>query len=396
MLFEDEKDFLDNNAELQVDDDGTVSWEDVLADDDDEIVSIKNKQSGAKSSAKQSRQEDSSDEIEFVDDSSDDADESQLQDILKNGDNQSQDSYSPDEDFDIDSQLANVVNEQNRASNDDVVYPRRGEQKKAQSSNPVGLLLFVVLVVAVIGGIYYGVQNFMGSKGMNSNQLAVPQTKVDEMNNVDANEIAQRNEENIPVVNEEQAGDVQADEDALDSQEETAAQGEQVAAKKQVIDVKPEGRDNPFLPTAKYMTSTVPVAKIDYDASGVPKPPEKFGVKEDTMKLMSIAVSGIMYDDVKPSAIITFEDNDYFVQKGDMLDDFKVVDIGRNAVAIALGSNIYRANIGEEFKITNIAGSAKYTSGGTRQYSTVNKEGSSVVSDARRYVSENDILINTK
>ena len=122
--------------------------------------------------------------------------------------------------------------------------------------------------------------------------------------------------------------------------------------------------------------------------------------------MLAIAVSGIMYDDTNPSAIITFDNNDYFVQKGDRLDDYRVVDIARNSVTIALGKNLYKANIGEEFKISSsFYGSAQYLSpkqGGGRQYHAVSNEQNDVqqptrnVIPANRYVSEEDVIINSK
>ena len=38
MFFEDEKDIIRDGAEIHIDEDGTVTWEDVLSDDDDIIV----------------------------------------------------------------------------------------------------------------------------------------------------------------------------------------------------------------------------------------------------------------------------------------------------------------------------------------------------------------------
>ena len=36
MFFEDEKDFINSDAELQIDEDGTVTWEDVLSSADED------------------------------------------------------------------------------------------------------------------------------------------------------------------------------------------------------------------------------------------------------------------------------------------------------------------------------------------------------------------------
>ena len=121
-------------------------------------------------------------------------------------------------------------------------------------------------------------------------------------------------------------------------------------------------------------------------------------------KMLAIAVSGIMYDEVSPSAIITFDGNDYFVQKGDRLDDYKVINITRNSVTIALGKNLYRANIGEEFKITsNFYGSAQYLpskQGGGRQYYSVSDNTEETPQrgtiPTTRYVSEDEVIIKSK
>ena len=116
--------------------------------------------------------------------------------------------------------------------------------------------------------------------------------------------------------------------------------------------------------------------------------------------MVSISVSGIMYDEVKPSAIITYQQNDYFVQKGDRLDDFKVEEIARNHVAISQGANVYRASIGEAFQLEALAGSARYVpanqGGGRHYYSpkydiTLEKK-----IKGRRYVSEDEIQIKAK
>ena len=159
------------------------------------------------------------------------------------------------------------------------------------------------------------------------------------------------------------------------------------------------------MPLQKYIAVEIPETVIDYDKSGLPKPPETYGVQDErTTKMLTIAVSGIMYDETSPSAIITFDGNDYFVQKGDKLDDYRVIDISRSAVTIALGKNLYKAKVGEEFKITsNFYGSAQYLSpkqGGGRQYYSVSDEKDTKpergVAPASRYVSEEDVIINSK
>ena len=41
MFFEDEKDIIENSADVQISEDGTITWEDVLSDADEKIISVK-------------------------------------------------------------------------------------------------------------------------------------------------------------------------------------------------------------------------------------------------------------------------------------------------------------------------------------------------------------------
>ena len=79
---------------------------------------------------------------------------------------------------------------------------------------------------------------------------------------------------------------------------------------------------------------------------------------------------------------------------------YKILDIERNHVIIALGKNTYKAHIGEEFKVSAISGSAEYMSqnqGGGRQYYTLKNEDSSSNNENKlRYVSESDVIINAR
>ena len=96
---------------------------------------------------------------------------------------------------------------------------------------------------------------------------------------------------------------------------------------------------------------------------------DKYGNEPDAQDLLRIAVSGILFDNVKPSAIITINGIDYFVQKGDMVDDYVVLDINRQFVVVKKGTNIYKAGVGERFaQNPQISGAAVYGSGGARQY----------------------------
>lgn len=392
MFFEDEKDIIKEGTDIRIDEDGTVTWEDVLNNEED-IAGMPNIEHEGKTV-------DLGDELELVDDTEKEVNDQELLEILNGvqaNSSQANDTQNQnkEEDFDIDEQLANVVMEQNQSQNQgqnqEEYIPRKQEKKQTSSTSP--LLIIILIGVLIASGIYYGLQYFQENQMLNeiSQKEIAPKPSVqEEMNNLTQEDLTQRQEESIPVINEEEVNEVKPEE------------AKPEVEKKQVINVIPTGRSNPFMPIAKYAKTTIPDTSVLYDKVGVPKPPETYGIQqEETMQMMTIAVSGIMYDEVKPSAIITYNDNDYFVQKGDRLDNYKIIDIARNHVTIALGNNTYRANVGEEFKITSkFNGSAQFIpsqQGGGKQYYSVTKEESqSKKSSDTRYVSEEDITINTK
>lgn len=436
MLFENEKDNIDDVNELNISEDGSVNWEDVLADSDD-LVSIKEEASKSNPDKTSAPKETSSinlgDELELIPDvDDDDVNDEELAKILSEDtkrepmakkafdafgtkdssiDSIDDSAYSEDEinNFDLgeDFELSSDENSfNNETSNNDIDLGEIQAQNQAQkvtakkSPNPMTLLLALLFAVLVAGGVYF-ILDYTKDKNVNDEAL-VPQTQQELMDNLDQEKLAQRTQENIPVVNEDEVNEIKPDE----------AQKEE-AEKKEVVNIVPTGRSNPFMPIQKYIAVEIPEKIIKYDKTGIPMPPEEYGQLEDTTtKLMQIAVSGIMYDGEKSSAIITFDNNDYFVQKGDRIDDYRVVAIGKNYVAIALGKNIYKANVGEEFKITSdFYGSAKYLpskQGGGRQYQSVGSENNSnnrqygPDSDSGRvtkssvYTSENDVVIRPK
>jgi hypothetical protein len=54
-----------------------------------------------------------------------------------------------------------------------------------------------------------------------------------------------------------------------------------------------------------------------------------------------------LYDKYNPSAILNIEGNDYLVKKGDVVNNYKIVNIAQDSVTVKLGENVYKAGIGE-------------------------------------------------
>ena len=117
------------------------------------------------------------------------------------------------------------------------------------------------------------------------------------------------------------------------------------SSKKVVLSV-PKGivKTDPFVPyrdiNGKDLVDDVPTAAL------VP-PPDAVNESSDAARVMDTMVSGILYDKFSPSAILNIEGNDYLVKKGDVVNNYKVLDIVKDSVTVCLGANVYTAGIGE-------------------------------------------------
>ncbi len=116
------------------------------------------------------------------------------------------------------------------------------------------------------------------------------------------------------------------------------------SAKKDLISI-PTGtvKANPFLPYRDIGgTSVTDVPKFD-----IVEPPEIVNESSDAARVMDTIVTGILYDKFSPSAILNIEGNDYLVKKGDTVNNYKIVNIMQDSVTVKLGSNTFKAGIGE-------------------------------------------------
>ena len=117
------------------------------------------------------------------------------------------------------------------------------------------------------------------------------------------------------------------------------------ATKKGTISI-PAGivKANPFLPYRDIGGST---SVSDVPEFTLVPPPEEIDSNSDAARVMDTIVSGILYDKFSPSAILNIEGNDYLVKKGDVVNNYKVVNIVQDSVTVKLGNNTYKAGIGE-------------------------------------------------
>lgn len=449
MFFGDEKDYnLEDGDTLNIsDDDGAVTWEDVLSADDEDILTpnqVDNKQSAvSKDTNKESianvKISDDVDLISDIDDDGDDVSDDELARILSDSSSSDMDevedddidlpkkaqeiqsaAVSPDE-YDIDGQLANIVldnddsdeaadgtaadieadieeyeDEENQQAQPREYHLHENSQKAAvggansANADKIGdmkkVLIVFIAFIFVISLRFFFMNNF-GSKDAASKDLRRPQTAQEQLDEMTQEDLEQRaSDEEIPIVNEEELASIKPDE----------------TEKKQTIEVTPTGRVNPFAPLQKYVPVQVPKMEITYSDNYIPAPPQAYGIPDERIdKMITIAVSGIMYDEQRPSAIITYDNNDYFVQKGDKLDDYKVLNISKNYVVLGLGPNTYKAMVGEEFKVSqDFSGSATYSREGRQYHSSEfdknREEEMKKPASSNRYVSEKDVTVNAR
>lgn len=116
------------------------------------------------------------------------------------------------------------------------------------------------------------------------------------------------------------------------------------STKKSVISI-PAGtvKANPFLPYRDISGSAV----VDVPAYNLVEPPDMVGEDSEAARVMDTTVSGILFDKYSPSAILNIEGNDYLVKKGDVVNNYRVLNIAQDSVTVKLGANTYKAGIGE-------------------------------------------------
>lgn len=115
------------------------------------------------------------------------------------------------------------------------------------------------------------------------------------------------------------------------------------------VSVDDLGRSDPFLPSNQVVnvsnvSNEHAVASID-----LLPPPESITVDSTAVDVVSTKVSGIMYDRFNPSAILNIGGSDYLVRTGDVINNYKVLSIGKENVTVQNGANVYKAGVGELF-----------------------------------------------
>lgn len=105
------------------------------------------------------------------------------------------------------------------------------------------------------------------------------------------------------------------------------------------------GRSDPFLPPDDYEQ----VAALNDLLYYMTPPPEKTGDNTEVSELVKTKVSGIMYDNSSPAAILNIDGSDYLVKSGETINNYKILAISPSTVTVQLGTNTFKAGVGQMF-----------------------------------------------
>ena len=281
------------------------------------------------------------------------------------------DEYSEDDDESDDDYESDEDNESDESEEN-----RSGLKKKV-----IIAAIAVILLLLLLGGGFAGMQ-LMKKHASNSNV-----SNVEETQDVNTTTVVDENGEELSVINieNEDASEPKTAENPVLPADEKDGGSENEIAKTDnssleieeapqpvkmdtgldIDDVKVSigdvGRKNPFVPfdvdkSALKSEDIVQTSSIGFD---VIEPPSLAEVNPGISKLFSTKVSGILYDEIRPSAILNIDGFDQLVRIGDTLGGFSILNITKNKVVIKSGVNVYRASVGQPLNAEKVVTSAE-------------------------------------
>lgn len=110
-------------------------------------------------------------------------------------------------------------------------------------------------------------------------------------------------------------------------------------------------RENPFKPPVYVKQKEVHDNKVVVNNTQfeIIEPPTASVPDENLTRILQTQVSGILYDEQSPSAIVNLNGVDTFVKVGDKLSGYKIQSITEDKVQVNYKNNSYVASVGELF-----------------------------------------------
>lgn len=190
----------------------------------------------------------------------------------------------------------------------------------------IGAALTAVLLVCVV---FYAA----GCSGKDTAQIDGNQFPQQVEDSVDFSEVAS---DTVDVANA-------AGENVVEISDESAAPASGADDKMVTVSFENAGRANPFLPAGEVKS----VSKKELFDFELIEPPVTTEADSHASKIVTTKISGIMFDNENPSAILNIEGEDYLVRSGDVINGYKILAISPSTVTVQLGSNVYKAGVGE-------------------------------------------------
>ena len=108
-------------------------------------------------------------------------------------------------------------------------------------------------------------------------------------------------------------------------------------------------RLNPFKPPVIDSTQSGDYDLINNTDFEIIEPPVQSAPDENLTRLLQTQISGILYDEENPSAIVNLNGLDHFVKAGDVVSGYTIDSITRDKVQVSYKDNSYVASVGELF-----------------------------------------------
>lgn len=116
-----------------------------------------------------------------------------------------------------------------------------------------------------------------------------------------------------------------------------------------MVSYNKSSRINPFKPPIVSKSSSDAYELIDNTQFEIIEPPVESIADENLTRLLQTQISGILYDEISPSAIVNLNGIDQFVKIGDSIAGYTIENITKDKVQINYKNNSYVASVGELF-----------------------------------------------
>ncbi len=189
---------------------------------------------------------------------------------------------------------------------------------------------------------------FDAANNENGGMIGVDFNENGDVNVSDGEGEDQNENANVATVSEPESSDDGLTDDLFGNGEQSASEGNNENNAIMVVYNK-AARINPFKPPVVSSSESIPYDVINNTKFEIIEPPTTSVPDENLSRLLQTQISGILYDEESPSAIVNLNGIDQFVKVGDVVSGYKIIQITNDKVQIEYKNNSYVASVGELF-----------------------------------------------